>query len=169
MKRAERGFTLIEVLGAVALLALVYSTLSTVAIRGLRSEGESQRILQASLRADWEMSQLEMQIEQALLPEVGVTETEEDDLKLTWEVTGFRPPLGGGEPNPLSPWPQSAANKPLFDDSGSPKPSFLQIVLRVSWLEGEQERSVQRITYAVDEGAALNSMAALVPELELIP
>ena len=68
MRRAEHGFTLFEVLGAVALLALVYGTLSTVAIRGLRTEGESQRVLKASLLADWELNGLEMQIEPGLGP-----------------------------------------------------------------------------------------------------
>ena len=45
MRNSKRGFTLIEVLGAVALLAILYTTLSTIAIRGLRSEGESRRML----------------------------------------------------------------------------------------------------------------------------
>ena len=171
MRGAERGFTLFEVLGAVALLALVYSTLSTVAIRGLRTEGESQRILKASLLADWELTELEMQIEQGLLPEIGVTESEGEEFTLSWDVTGFRPPLGDGSADPkgLTPWPQSSGGASLFDDSGNPQPSFLQIQLRVSWQEGERERSVTRTTYAVDEGAALNLMTALVPELELGP
>jgi hypothetical protein len=171
MRDAEHGFTLFEVLGAVALLALVYGTLSAVAIQGLRSEGESRRILEASLLADWELSQVEIQIEQGLLPEVGVTESEEEPFTLTWEVAGFRPPLGDGnaDPNGLSSWPQSGDGASLFDDSDSPEASFLQVQLRVSWLEGEHERSVSRVTYAVDEGAALNLMAKLIPRLDANP
>jgi prepilin-type N-terminal cleavage/methylation domain-containing protein len=57
MRSSDSGFTLIEVLGAVAMLAILYTTLSTVAIRGLRSEGESQRMLEASMLADWELSE----------------------------------------------------------------------------------------------------------------
>ncbi|MFB3118027.1 MAG: prepilin-type N-terminal cleavage/methylation domain-containing protein, partial [Myxococcota bacterium] len=55
MRISNGGFTLIEVLGAVAILAILYTTLATVAIRGLRSEGESRRMLEASLLADWQL------------------------------------------------------------------------------------------------------------------
>jgi hypothetical protein len=165
MRRAEYGFTLFEVLGAVALLALVYGTLSAVAIQGLRSEGESQRILKASLLADWALSEVEMGIDQGQLPEVGVTESEEEEFTLTWDVAGFRPPLGSenNDPNGLSAWPRSSGGASLFDDSGTAEASFLQIQLRVSWFEGANERDVTRVTYAVDEGAALNIMAKLAP------
>ena len=63
MRSSEGGFTLFEVLGAVAILAILYTTLSTVAIRALRSEGESRRMLEASLLADWELSEFELELE----------------------------------------------------------------------------------------------------------
>ena len=74
MRNSDGGFTLIEVLGAVALLAILYTTLSTVAIRGLRSEGESQRMLEASMLADWELSEFELELETGAAPEIGITE-----------------------------------------------------------------------------------------------
>ena len=93
MRNSDGGFTLIEVLGAVAILAILYTTLSTVAIRGLRSEGESRRMLEASLLADWELSEFELELQTGAAPEIGVTQSEEldgeeqDDFTVTWEGT----------------------------------------------------------------------------------
>ena len=41
--RPPAGFTLIEVLGAVAVLAILYTVLAGVAIQAFRAEGESRR------------------------------------------------------------------------------------------------------------------------------
>ena len=43
MKRSEHGFTLVEVMGAVALLAILYTFLAGDAIQALRNESESKR------------------------------------------------------------------------------------------------------------------------------
>ena len=40
MKRSETGFTLLEVLAAVALLGILYTTLAGVAIQGLRAAAD---------------------------------------------------------------------------------------------------------------------------------
>ena len=73
MRISDGGFTLIEVLGAVAILAILYTTLATVAIRGLRSEGESRRMLEASLLADWQLSEFELELETVIVFHAGTT------------------------------------------------------------------------------------------------
>ena len=50
--RRLQAFTMLEVLAAVSVLAIVYLVLANVAIEGLRAEGESMRRLEASLIAD---------------------------------------------------------------------------------------------------------------------
>lgn len=170
MRNSDGGFTLFEVLGAVAILAILYTTLSTIAIRGLRSEGESRRMLEASLIADWVVSDFELDLETGRAPELGVTEAEEvDDFTVIWEVTpletvifesaseqeqnaessnsaGLIPPVPGGQPGA----------------TGADAPAFLRLVLTVSWFEAGNERWVKRTIFAVDEDSAAKLAAASI-------
>jgi hypothetical protein len=154
MRNSSGGFTLFEVLGAVAILAILYTTLSTVAIRGLRSEGESQRMLKASLIADWEISEFELELDTGVAPEIGITESEDEDgFKVTWEVTPLQTKIyqtaleKEQERNETAP-----AEPPGATDDAAPH--FLRVELWVSWFEAGNERSVTRTIFAVDEDAA---------------
>jgi len=178
MRNPDSGFTLLEVLGAVAILAILYTTLSTVAIRWLRSEGESRRMLEASLTADWEISQFELQLDTGVAPELGVTESEtENGLKVTWEVTPlqtkiFKTPLekqqerdaaNPSAPSRLDATAQAAAAIAQDAASDAFAPPFLQVDLRVSWIEAGSEHAITRTLFAVDEDAATKLAAASVP------
>ncbi|HXV36929.1 MAG TPA: prepilin-type N-terminal cleavage/methylation domain-containing protein [Myxococcota bacterium] len=106
MRASDRGFTLLEVLAAVSILAILYTTLSTVAMRGLRSEGESQRMLEASLIADWQLSEFEADLEAGLIPEIGVTQNDDEEgFTVVWDVSAYQPAAppasaAGGLPAP---------------------------------------------------------------------
>jgi prepilin-type N-terminal cleavage/methylation domain-containing protein len=162
MRNRDHGFTLIEVLGAIAILAILYTTLSTVAIQWLRSEGESRRMLEASLAADWELSEFELELDQGVAPEIGITESEtENGLKVTWEVTPLqtkifktalekqqeRDAANPAAPPLAAPAAQAASTEPIA-------PPFLQVDLRVAWFEAGSEHSITRTLFAVDEDAA---------------
>jgi type II secretory pathway pseudopilin PulG len=174
MRDSERGFTLFEVLGAVALLAIVYSTLATVAIRGVRSESESRRTLEASLRADSELAVFELQIENGQVPELGIRESDEgeDGLIVTWEVTPFTPQFGGDSPtDPFAVESEVSVGTgglaEMFASSDSSAPPFLEILLTVSWRDGATVRSVTRTTFMVDEAVAserIEQLAQLATE-----
>jgi hypothetical protein len=154
MRRTD-GFTLFEVLGAVALLAIVYTMLSTAAIRGLRSEGQSRRILEASLIADWQLADIEMQIDQGLVPEIGSTETEQDDFRIRVDVDSFDlPEISSDAPNLLA----AGSSDSVAPGSGSvaifgEESPLREIHLVVSWGNPEQPQSVTRTTYAFDASA----------------
>jgi hypothetical protein len=155
MRKSERAFTLFEVLGAVSLLAIAYTALATAAMQGLRSEGQSQRILRASLLADWELGEFEAKLDQGLIPELGVTEGSDDGgFAVSWEVTPLEPPLQIQE----AAFEIDEEGRVLFDaiflPISSGDPAFVQIQLTVSWFEGADERSVTRTTFAVDQDAA---------------
>ncbi len=162
MRSSNRGFTLFEVLGAVAILAIVYTTLSTVAIQWLRSEGESRRLLEASLLADWELSEFELELETGAAPEIGITETEiENGFTVTWEVTPLPIVIfenastkdrDAKAPNLAAQSALVPAGKIGTTDEG--EVAFLQVALRVSWFEAGNERSIMRTIFAVDEDAA---------------
>jgi len=170
MRSSNRGFTLFEVLGAVAILAIVYTTLSTVAIRGLRSEGESRRMLEASLLADWELSDFELELETGVAHDTGITETEvEDGFTVTWEVTPLQVVIfenattNDQDANASNLAGQSALVPagPIGTTDRGDVP-FLQVVLRVSWFEAGNERSTTRTIFAVDEDAAAKVAAESV-------
>jgi len=168
MRNSDAGFTLFEVLGAVAILAIVYTTLSGVAIHWLRSEGESRRILEASLVADLVISEFELDLDTGVAPEIGITQFEDENgLMLTWEVTPFQTKIfktaqeqeqernaknPTAQPVPI-PTAQTVAEDALA-------PPFLQVELRVAWLEAGVERSVTRTLFAVDEDAAAKFAAS---------
>jgi prepilin-type N-terminal cleavage/methylation domain-containing protein len=170
MRNSDDGFTLFEVLGAVAILAILYTTLATVAIRGLRSEGESRRMLEASLLADWELSAFELELQTGAAPEIGITKSEGlDGFTVTWEVTPFQTRIfktaleKEQEKNAANPAAQTApipVAQTGATDTGAPP--FLRVDLRVSWFEGNDERSVTRTVFAVDEDAAAKFAAASV-------
>ena len=146
------GFTLFEVLGAVALLAIVYTMLATAAMRGLRTEGESGRILEASMIADWQLAEIDLQIDQGLMPELGVSESEQDGFRIRIEVAEFALPeleveagglLASGSSESIT---TSTQSQPVFGDE-SP---LREIRLVVAWGNPENERSVMRTTYGFD-------------------
>ena len=157
----RRGFTLLEVLAAVAVLAIVYTVLAGSAMQGLANEGESYRRLQASLIADRYLAGIEAGLA-AATPELGVTESEEGDFAVAVEtrpfdlaalaaaaqdtegVRGARPTggeaVGGGVPFQLLVAPRDGTPPPL-----------VEIQIAVRWLEGNQEQMVTRTTFAADQ------------------
>jgi prepilin-type N-terminal cleavage/methylation domain-containing protein len=158
MRRAS-GFTLLEVLAAVAVLAIVYVLLSRVAIQGMRHEGESSRRLEASLLIDLQLYDLEAQLDRGFVPSLGRTESELDDFQVALEVEAFALQVpeefldaGGGEGAPPS----------LIGSGRSPDESLLRrVTLRVSWFEGVDERSVERTTFGVDLSPLQTALPAL--------
>jgi prepilin-type N-terminal cleavage/methylation domain-containing protein len=157
-----RGFTLIEVLGAVLVLGVLYTVLAGVAIEGLHAEGTSMRRLEASLLADRLLVELEEQIAAGSMPPIGVHEDEEDifDLAIAvreLELASIVPPEPFGSDREVR--PASAAS--LFGNDSGTQPSRLrEIDVRVTWLELDREISVQRTSYAFDA----SGLEGLFPE-----
>lgn len=159
MKR--RGFTLLEVLAAVAVLAIVYTVLAGSAMQGLANEGESYRRLQASLIADRQLAGIEVGLA-AATPDLGVIEGEEGDFTIAVEtrafdlsalaaaaqttegVRGAQPTggeaVGGGVPFQL-----------LVEPRDGTPPPLVEIQIAVRWLEGNVEQMVTRTTFAADQ------------------
>jgi len=173
-RKRSAGFTLLEVLAAVAVLGLVYSVLATAAIQGLRAEGDAGRRLRASLLADQRITDIEAQVALGQTPEIGETEVEEDEFVVRTVVepldldvgdtkaskrakerldraVGARPKAGQGETGTL-----------LHPAGASKQPLLRRIDLRVTWAEGEAEQSVRRTSFGLDMVAA----APLINQLE---
>jgi prepilin-type N-terminal cleavage/methylation domain-containing protein len=176
MRSDRRGFTLLEVLAAVALLAIAYSQLGSSGIQGLQHEGEARRRIEASLYADAVMTEIESSLESGAAPKVGEEEREEEDFRITVAVEPFtlvvpelesegggkrlgdaKSRLGGSQGTAAQP---AAGPSLLGGDRGS-QPPLRKIAVRVAWDEGFGERVVTRVTYALDAEAASGTVGAL--------
>jgi prepilin-type N-terminal cleavage/methylation domain-containing protein len=149
MRRSDAGFTLLEVLAAVAVVAIVFTTLSRVASEGLRSEGISKRRLEASLLADEVLSEIEAQLAAGFSPAIGSDESEEGIFDVLIDVKAF----------------DLASVIPVSSEAEGDEPSFTlfsagagvtaespvrEIEITVTWTEGVNEFEVFRTTYGFD-------------------
>jgi prepilin-type N-terminal cleavage/methylation domain-containing protein len=179
MRSSDGAFTLLEVLAAVALLAIAYTALGSSGIQGLQHEGEARRRLQASLLADSAIVEIESAAEVGAAPEIGDDESEQDGFRVAVRVEPFslevpedqsgaggnrigraRSRLGGdaGAPEPL---PGPSLLGAAGSGPGAAPPPLRRIVVRVAWDEGYGERSTVRTTYALDGEAASETLAAI--------
>ncbi len=149
MNRSRSGpsaFTLLEVLAAVAILGIIYIVLADVTMQGLFAEGRAKRRLEASLKADRHLSDLELQLEAGVVPPLGpLPEIEEDGFQVAGEVRVFAlplPPESDGIPEPAG----STGSAGVLD-------ALREIELSVSWEEVQEEQRVVRVTYALDSAA----------------
>jgi prepilin-type N-terminal cleavage/methylation domain-containing protein len=147
-----RGFTLLEVLVAVALLGLVVAVLARGAIQGMSYEGDAARRLRASLLADQALWEIETNLKLEVPPQPLHQESEDDVYRVSVDVQpldaaqALAALLGPAEGEPAAPAaPPSAPAAPL--------PIF-HVHVRVVWTEGLLEREVTRTTFAFDGSAA---------------
>lgn len=142
------GFTLFEILGAVTILAIVYSWLATSAMQGMRSEGLSKRRLEASLRIDEELMALETDLATGTVPPVGHTEQDLDDsFHLVVDVTPFDPTPYLGED-----FPPEGLTQSLLLPPDKPDQALLRVVdMRLQWEEGGNPFEVRRTTLVQDQ------------------
>lgn len=153
------GFTLLEVLAAIALLGVVFTALSRAASVGVLSEGHSRRLLEASLLADAELAQLELDTLAGALPEPGLEEKELDDYEVTIETLPWPLP----EPLRLARDELTTVESPVFGDgSDQAQGAMREIHITISWSDGVRDRSLERVTYALDP-AAVDGLEGLGP------
>jgi len=159
-----RGFTLLEVIAAVAVLALVYTSLARAAMQGLANQGDASRRLRASLLADQALAQIEALLAAGTAPPLGQSEapSPDEDFAITVEVRAFEDfalALAATEAEP-----GAAPRRAPERDEGSREettrallaappggaPPLLEIAVRVRWIEGVHEQEVSRTTFAAD-------------------
>jgi prepilin-type N-terminal cleavage/methylation domain-containing protein len=151
---ARRGFTLLEILAAVAVLSLLYIVLAGSGIQGIRAEAAAARRIEAAEIADRVLAELELELVQnpkAL--ELGHTEEEEPPYIIETDIAEF------GIELPLPPSTLSEegsegdevlnALESLEKANGNENPLRL-IQIRVRWGDGLQERSILRTTFVLD-------------------
>ena len=164
------GFTLLEVMAAVAVLGLVYVVVARGAIQGLQTEGDASRRLRASLLADRVLNDLELNLAGGSAPALGETEANEEEFTVVVQVSPFDiasvlPEATGQGGEPAS---STAALALLKPSVGEGLPTLLSIAIRVAWTEGISEQEVTRTSFAFDLEAAAPLLEAIQP-LETTP
>jgi prepilin-type N-terminal cleavage/methylation domain-containing protein len=160
----QRGFTLLEVLVAVALLGMVVSALAGSAIEGMSYEGDAARRTRASLLADRALWQIEAALKLGAPPQPSHEESQEgEEFRISVDVQ----PLDlsqAGLGALLAPAPDAAgAGSPAPSADGATAAALLplyQVFVRVSWIEGVRELEVTRSTFAFDGSAAAQALGA---------
>jgi prepilin-type N-terminal cleavage/methylation domain-containing protein len=90
---AARGFTLLEVMAAVLVLGMLYAVLANAAMRGLRSEGDSRRRIQASLLADLWLAERELELSLGQIPKEGQIQEQVESYVVDVTVAPFDPTI----------------------------------------------------------------------------
>lgn len=156
-----RGFTLLEVMVAVAILGIVLALLVRAAVGGMAVEGDAHRRLAASLIADRLLAEVESQALLGTLPELGRTEDEEGGYQLAVETRPLElSRLGLAEPRD----PALGAPTGLLGVGGSTSPPLLEVEVSVQWKEGVHTQEVRRTTFSFDAASVAEQLPSQAEE-----
>ena len=153
--RSSRGFTLLEVLAAFLIFAVLFTQLAGAAAEAMRKEGENRRRLEASLLADAVFAEIEQSLRAGVVPPIGENVREEDIFTFTTTVAPLTLDSLGLDLelldiSPDSPGSSAAAPFSLLAPEQGQDPPLRQIDLKVTWEEGTREIEVRRTTFALD-------------------
>jgi prepilin-type N-terminal cleavage/methylation domain-containing protein len=169
MRPSERfsrgGFTLLEVMAAVAVLGLVYVVVARGAMQGLQTEGDASRRLRASLLADRVLTDLELNLAGGSAPALGQTETSEEEFTVVVEVSPFdiASLLEAANLEPPGPAASTTPLELLNPSVRGGVPTLLTIAVGVAWMEGISEQEVTRTSFAFDLEAAAPLLETIDP------
>jgi type II secretion system protein I len=136
--RARAGFTLIEVLLALAVLAIGGVTLLELQLYSMRASDRAARQSQAVLFANQKMAEALASTDLAPGSNQGVTDEDTPDGPLSWKVT--------------------VADLSSAEILGASTTGLCSVTVDVTWPEGDVERKVELVNYV----AAKTSNAQVV-------
>lgn len=145
------GFTLIEVMGAVLVLGLLFTWLASVAMVGLRSEGTDRRRADADLLADLELTMIEASVSAGQMPEDGRSERDEEPYRVLVEIAPIDvlTLLPAALAKDLAQARDPRAPSVLHDERGESRVRRVWVV--VEWDEAGEPAQVERTTWAYDK------------------
>jgi prepilin-type N-terminal cleavage/methylation domain-containing protein len=172
-ERRHGGFTLLEVMVAVAMLGILTAVLVRLSSQGAMAEGEARRRLEASLLADQLLVELEGAWRAGAPVETGRREEAVGDFRVVVDVAPLDPAAFGmaalvedarGRTDRRR-GPSLAEGPPaLLVGAGRSQPPLSVVTVAVSWLQGVQEQAVTRTTFAFDRQAAAPLLEPLAAE-----
>ena len=159
---ARSGFTLLEVLVAVALLGVVVSVLARSAIEGMAYEGDAGRRTRASLLADRALFQVEASLELGPPKALHEESQEGEEFRVTLDVQPIE--LGPGGLDALLGAPEEKQGTGKRGGAAAKAPSvglsLYRVLVNVSWFEGLHAQSVTRSSFAYDASAAAQALGS---------
>ena len=159
----RRGFTLFEVMAAVAVLGIIITVLADASVQGMMIEGDADRRLRASLTADDALHELEGLLALGQPIPLGTRESELDEYRIAVTASPFSPDAIGlsfSDPD-AGPRERGRAGPSFFEAGPRSAPALLMLEVRVSWLEGIDEVSVTRSSIGFDKAAAAPLLAQI--------
>ena len=163
-RKRDAGFSLLEVLGAIAILGIWFAIISEIAMLGLRNEGRSHRAMLASLVADEVLAEMEIAMLTGQWPEISTDEQERDGYTVRTDVQPYDLQLPPPETGRRADAAANQGGSPfthLGGSSANADSPLLSVKIEVVWFEGSGEDSVTRETFAVDPSQAAQALAAL--------
>ncbi len=158
--RKQAGFTLFEVLGAVAIMGISYVMLATIALQSVRAIGESQRRIEASLLADERLAEIELAAEIGQLIEFRDEELDEEPFLVRIEILDMEENYGNttghvDDSTDLIGFLAAESIGPFAEHRNS---NWLlgylrEVHITVSWMEGIEERALTRTAFIFDQQA----------------
>jgi hypothetical protein len=144
--RDKRGLSLLEVLAAAMIFAMVMTVLIGTSSTAVHNVGVSARRLEANLVADEILADLEIQMKQGIAPEID----ENESTREQYAIRVFRTDLSQ-EPDAANPG-GSAINVASMLGSDLPEVAkhLKQYDIEVSWIEQNGPQRVTRTTFAFD-------------------
>jgi prepilin-type N-terminal cleavage/methylation domain-containing protein len=164
MRRGSPGFTLLEVLAAVAVIGVAFTSLAAWNIDGLRAESLARGRLEASIVADYVLSELEAELAAGAVPPVGRVEREQDGYAVLLEVEPLPLAL---EPVPVTTGrsataPGAPTGPTLLAAPGGRGETPLRLVrITVSFGDAETGDHVVRETFAFDAASVASLLQGL--------
>ena len=164
--RNRQGLTLLEVLAAVMIFAMVMTVLISTSTNAVHHVGKSARRLDADLVAETLLSDLEIQIRQGLAPEVENGEFTQDQYTIRVTMTDLIPSDSGSGSGTAPSGTSANLTGDALSLLGGTLPEVAgylrQYDIEVSWLEQSGPQSVLRTTFAYDWPAAQIELASLI-------
>jgi len=153
-RRKELGLTLLEVLAAAMIFAMVMTVLIGTSSTAVHNVGVSARRLEANLVADEMLADLEIQMKQGFAPEVDENESTRDQYSILVIRTDLFQESDAAEAN--SGGTAGAIASLLGSDLPEVAKHLKQYDIEVSWIEQNGPQTVSRTTFAFDwETAAI--------------
>lgn len=166
---AVRGFTLLEVLAAVAILGLWYVVITHSSVLALHTQGESLRRLAAGAIADARLAELESDLLSGTVPPLGEVEEDEDSFRVKVEVAPFSQgwmPSEATDEAESGAAEESAADLPglLAAETPGLLTDLYTLRVTVAWLEPDGFRLLTRASFAFDQESYLTKLEEAAAE-----
>jgi Tfp pilus assembly protein PilV len=146
LDRGERGLTLLEVLAAAMIFALVMTVLISTSSTAVHNVGVSARRLEANLVADELLADLEIQMKQGIAPVIEENETTRDQ----YAIRVFRTEIVQDQTSADSGGTQFSVASMLGAELPEVAKHLKQYDIEVSWFEQNGPQRVTRTTFAFD-------------------